>query len=103
MLWVLLEVCIVADYLPMLRANQIFGRKSFGMPEMDDTSVGDMFARTYNAASDMKHDDLNRAKEMIEFEDSMRARAQQRSMASQQFAQNARFGPNKKQVVMQQA
>lgn len=67
-------------YLDMLRAKNIFGNprggSPLGMPDIDDGNVAAMFRSVVPLASSLKKDDMKRAKEMMEFEASLRRRQQ---------------------------
>lgn len=68
-------------YLEMLRAKKLFGPpggsdRPLGMPEIDDGNVAAMFRSVVPLAESLKTSDMQRAKEMMEFEASLKRRMQ---------------------------
>jgi len=61
----------MANFYDDMRTSSRFSRP-FGMPEMDDSSLGDILRQVSPVVSSMKRDDMLRQQQMMEFENSLR-------------------------------
>lgn len=89
-------------FLPMLHSYNQFKRPNgvFGMPRINRE---DSLREAAGVAEELKREDFNRQKELMQFQQQMQAQAEQRAMMNQALQRNERtvFGPNKQRIVQQ--